>query len=91
MHSALLFIAMPDTATPDGKQRWLVAGRSIEDATAKHSGIETLGENCWLIPLGSGASALAEFVRAADSHKLQHRVLFFEKAPDWVRSKADGP
>ena len=85
MHSAILFILMPNGEPVSDAQQQQRLARDTENAKAKHPGIEVLGENCWLIPLSSGASALAAFVNAANTHRLDHRILFFEKAPDWVQ------
>jgi hypothetical protein len=58
----------------------------IAKVLLRYPEIETLGENCWLIPLSGGLQRLAAVVSAAEGRHLRHRALFFQEPPIWVSS-----
>ncbi len=85
MHSAMLFIMKPDTLRTDGMRQWQEFLGDIESAKPEPTNTEMLADNCWLIPLDSGASFMAVVVAMATGCELGHRILFFERAPQWVQ------
>jgi hypothetical protein len=87
MHSAMLFIQKPANIDKEisAQRNWSGFLGDIEVLASMQTDTERLAENCWLIPLGSGASLLSGLISRARSRMLGHRVLFFEKTPDWVQ------
>lgn len=84
MDSVLIFIDMPESREQGAQERWLRLLAGIGNAVKLQPDIQKIGENCWQIPLNNGASGLAAFVTAANNQTLGHRILFFEKPPEWA-------
>jgi hypothetical protein len=46
--------------------------------------LEALGENCWLLDLGTEVHTLSLFVTAAERGCLSYRIAFLDEKPDWI-------
>lgn len=86
MNSVLLIVERPDLTIPERLRVWQNFPRVAESIARQEAGVEILGENCWLIPLGSDLLTFVEIVRAAQERQLSCRALFFQDPPRWVRT-----
>lgn len=46
--------------------------------------LEALGENCWLLDLGTEVHTLSLFVTAAERGHLSYRIAFLDEKLDWI-------
>jgi hypothetical protein len=82
-HSVLLYVEEP-TYNTDETLNWKPFREKVGIITRSFVGTETLGENCWLIPLRNDLGNFASLVYEAQFHKLRYRVLFLEEEPVWI-------
>ena len=88
MHSALVFVEKPKAFSDKQSQlHWNAIVSAVNVVALKYPSIEVLGESCLLVPMGDGADAFSDALRAAASGPFPYRVLYFKKKPKWVRSK----
>ena len=84
VHSVLLYVEQP-TYNTDETLNWnpfLAAARAI---ATQSTGIQPLGEVCWLIDVRSDLDKFVSLAHAVQDHKLRYRVLFFAEEPAWIR------
>jgi hypothetical protein len=87
MHSAIIVVTMPNN-----EQRWnkFIAdvdrlGTAQPDPLRKRKDVEQLATNVWLVNFQQNPEPLARIVSAATQHRLPHRILQLDAAPQWLR------
>lgn len=87
MKTAIFALQFP-YGTDNEKQQEIA--RTLLDDSRKmiptNSGIETLTETVWLIPLENGLPFLSWLVQSSIDSKLTWRVAFLDEAPTWILS-----
>lgn len=83
---ALLSIVIPETLEPPALAKWRALQSESKTRITPSTGVETLSENSWLIPLASGLLFLCESVVLAKNSGFQCKVVFLETAPLIVSS-----
>ena len=86
MDSILVVMEPPDGTDQNAVLQWDVLMQRQRERAAQVEGMEMLAENAWQIPARNGLPALSELILEADAARIRYSVLFFEKAPDWIRS-----
>lgn len=89
-HSVLLVIEKPPEGAPT-ESEWQTLSQHIQAAAQTNRQIETLAENCLLIPMQSGLQTASELMARAGRSGLRCRAMFFADKPDWVDVKKDSP
>ena len=86
MDSILIVLEPPNGADEKAVLQWDVLVQRLKDRATEIDGMEMLAENAWQIPARSGLPVLSELILEADAAQISYSVLFFEKAPEWIRS-----
>ena len=89
MHSALVIIEQPASlGLPKFSLQWGQCIKELKSAAEKHkSAVERLGDGCALVTMAQGADALSDVLAVAEAASFPYRVLFFKKAPAWIRTE----
>ena len=82
MHSVLLVVQSPKNLPTVRMGQWRVQLECLTTTAATIEGCQVLNEGSFLLSLDRASATLATLLRAFD--KLEYRLLFFEKEPQWV-------
>ena len=85
MHSVLLYVEKPPY---ESKQEvfWRPFLEQAAQIARQATGVDILGESCWLMEITVDIPSLIDLAHAAQANELHYRVLFFAEAPLWIPS-----
>jgi hypothetical protein len=64
--------------------------QKLQSKDPKNEAVQSLSENCWLIRASDALHFLGEALADAARQRIQYRVHFFEKEPEWIHSEGYG-
>ena len=85
MHSVLIIVDKPADAETEANQAWLAFQKKLSEISKQDVGPQRLDENSVLINVHNELPAFGSLLTVLNDKKLSHRVLFFEKEPEWIQ------